>query len=208
MSLSIGKLNEQIRRKLAGGDIPKDFPISKEEVALFIIEKSAYILGVQLIEGIKYDNNRSVNPHFIGSYEANIAFDDSKNYFYVDLPVTFINMMGNRGIQRVTPKGGSWQDDLIPLTVGSAGLISGTPAGNLQGDVGYYPQGSRIILYTPERRKPPKSVVLQLVTAEDVDIDPAVADGVRDMAVAFYIERVPQDMLNDENSDVLTEQDK
>ena len=209
MEITIGKLTEQILRRLAGGNVPKDFPISSQEIKLFIAEKVAFILRVQLIEGIKYDNNRSVNPHFVIPFEEKVKMDSTETHFYVDLPSTFIDMMGNRGIQRVVPKGGTWVDDLIPLTVGASSLFSGTPAGDLQGDIGFYPQSKKIVLYTPNNRKPPSDVIIYLLTTEDdSNIDPAVADMVRDEAVKFYIDRVPRDVLNDENSDIIEETQK
>lgn len=204
-----GKLIEQIRRRLAGGNIPNDFPISKEEVEIFILQRVAYLLRIQLIEGIKYDNNRAVNPHFTATFSSDVKIDKDRGHIYALLPdATFIDLMGGRGIQRVQPKGAKWGNDLKPLSVGSSPLLANIPAGSLEGNCGYYVENDRIVIFNPVNQTVPKTVFITLVTGETGELDPAIADVVRDSAIEFFSPRIPRDMLNDENSDILDESQK
>lgn len=122
-------LVEQIRRKLAGGNVPNSFPITEQEVGKIVDQVSNSVIAIQCLQGFWDD--------YITTYEdREIKLDTKKNLYYTDLPAKPISLPDQQGVYQVSTM--QDQSKIFLATRPNAEFLYSDINLVLQGKGGYY----------------------------------------------------------------------
>lgn len=204
--ISILKLSQQVIRKVSGGNQSKDSQLDRREVMLKVRQ-------IMNEEGKKsfFENYNMGEPGVEGQYVArynniDVLKDDTTNEEYSDIPSTYIALPNGRGIREVVPvKSGC--NPLVIRKHGAKGIYAMLPTANLEGELGCWPEGNKLIYDKSLLAKGIKKVTIKLAVAapdsvaedDDLPIDEGAANTIVDRAVQFFIQQMPQDRTNNNN---------
>lgn len=151
-------LGEQIQRIYSRS-------IDREDIVPRIDYREVKPLMVQVINSllkIEHLQRSEVSGTSIATYI--LPKQTADNYEYVNLTVTPISLPKEQGVHRVYKEGCPWAP-FIPIRTGDFEIAFGTPTAYLEGQTGYYLNGTKIIFTTPVS----ESIEVQLVVN-----DPAI----------------------------------
>jgi len=135
-------LVEQIRRKLAGGNVPNNFPITEQEVGKLVDQTTNSIIGINYLNGL-YDD-------YITTYEnLEIKLDTTKNIYYCTLPAKPISVPNQGGVAQVSTM--QDQSKLFLAVTANAQFLYSNISEILQGNSGYYVEQDKLyfVNYNP-----------------------------------------------------------
>jgi hypothetical protein len=147
-------LVEQVRRKLAGGNVPNNFPITELEIGKMVDQSANAVIATQCLQGLWDD--------YLTEYEdLPIKLDEKKNLYYTDLPAKVISLPNQLGVFQVS----TMQDQssiFIPTTVNSQWLYPNL-AEILQGNSGYYNEQKKIYFVNYNPNDNTDTILLKLI---------------------------------------------
>lgn len=201
--ISVLKIAQQVIRKCSGGNQSKDSQLDRREVML----KVRQIMNEECKKSF-FENYNLGEPGVEGVYVArytnvDVLKDTNTNEEYSNIPSTYVALPNGRGIREVVPvKSGCYP--LIIRKHGAKGIFAMLPAGNLEGELGCWPEGNKLIYDRSLLAKGIKKVTIKLAVAapdsvaedDDLPIDESAASSIVDKAVAFFIQQMPQDRTN------------
>lgn len=167
-------LVEQVRRKLAGGNVPNNFPVTEQEIGKMLDQVANSVIAIQCLQGFWDD--------YITTYEdREVKLDTNKNLYYVDLPAKPISLPDQMGVYQVS----TMQDQarIFLATRANAEFLYSDLNLILQGNTGYYNQQDKIYLvnYNPSTNAD-KLLVKEIVDRSELDeeadyqIPPSIED--------------------------------
>lgn len=119
--------------------------IDREDVSPRIDYREIKPLMVQAINSllkIEHLQRAEVSGTSIATYI--LQKESTANYDYVQLTVTPISLPKEQGVHRVYKEGCPWAP-FIPIRSGDFEITMGTPTNFIEGDTGYYLNGTKII---------------------------------------------------------------
>ena len=148
-------LVEQIRRKLAGGNVPNNFAITELEVGKQVDQVANAVIKIACLnEG--FDN-------FLATYEdVKIVKDTLKNIYYCELPAKVIGFKNQEGVYQVSTM--QDQSSLFTPCPTNVQWMSGEKINEqLQGRSGYYNQQQKLyfVNYSPSTNT--DTILLKLI---------------------------------------------
>lgn len=187
-----------VLRNLAGGDISADFNIDEREVIAYI--KAAYIelLKNTFKENVKIENDYNIGGQFLTVLTLDVQKDNIRQESYVNLTYSYINLSYGRGVHEVSPIRGN-ESVYVPLLNGAQKMFEGTPAGHLEGRVGFYPERNQLRF---DRCLAVNKVLVKIYTSEDDTIPLDKPETLIRQATDYYLSRKPQDKVNNQNQSI------
>jgi hypothetical protein len=135
-------LGEQIQRIYSRS-------IDREDIEPRIDYREVKPIMVQVINSllkIEHLQRSEVSGTSVATYI--LPKQTATNYEYVQLTVTPISLPKEQGVHRVYKEGCPWAP-FIPIRTGDFEIAFGTPTAYLEGQVGYYLNGTKIIFTKP-----------------------------------------------------------
>jgi hypothetical protein len=163
-------LGEQIQRIYSRS-------IDREDISPRIDYREIKPLMIQVINSllkIEHLQRQEVSGTSIATYI--LPKQSETNYEYVQLSVTPVSLPKEQGVHRVYQEGCPWSP-FIPIRTGDFEIAMGTPTAYLEGQVGYYLNGTKIIFTKPVA----ESIEVQLIVNDpsvvsDTDLLPIPAE--------------------------------
>lgn len=151
---------EQIRRQLAGGNVPTNFAITPQEVGKKVDQVANDAIKIMCLQGMAAD--------YVTTYEnVKVQFDSNKNQYYCELPNKVISLPSQSGVYQVSTM--KDQSKLILACSPSVEfLYSSDINAILQGNVGYYNQQNKLYLVNYESLTDTDTLLLKLVVDRSV----------------------------------------
>jgi hypothetical protein len=202
-------LAQQVIRRISGGDQPADSQLDQREVIKLVVQA----MGEKIKENF-FENYKLGDPGYDGMYiatykEQNVLYDSGRGEYYSVIPSNYVALPNGRGILQVSPMRSPRKAFKI-RKAGNVAIYDNLPAGNLQGNLGVYPEGLKLF-YTGEVKKAGiignKTVIIKIVSGgpdaigdnDPLPIDQAAELAVVERALQFLQAQVPQDKLNNNN---------
>lgn len=164
------KLAEQVIRRLNGGDISDDAEQDPREVILFIEQAVAVLVKENYIKTLLVEET-SVDPKYIAMFKnVPVLQDKDIGLSYSETPYPFLDLHADRGIHHVSmmkEQGGAF----VPIRNGSVSLYSHSPAKNLEGRIGYWPEAKRIYYSVDLVRQGCDKVLVKLIVPSPSELD-------------------------------------
>jgi hypothetical protein len=193
---NIPQLRELIIRRLSGGDPSSDSQLDPREIDKYIIQAMNAAIKIEYYTNIKVDGSHGISNQYLVSYVLDVLTDAIRKEEYVVLTQPFISLPNDKGINEVEPLNGRCKT-FIPTKGGSFALYRGTPAGNLEGQTGFYVEGQKLFFLKAIKCQGTSKVRVTQVGAVDEDsiIDPALEDSIIRSVLEIMIPRMPQDRI-------------
>lgn len=186
-----------VLRNLAGGDIPTDFNIDEREVILYLKQMYGDYLKSIYFENIKIEGEHQIGGQFLYVFTAQVKNDSVRQESYIDLEKQYVDLPFGRGVHEVAPIRGDY-NTYIPMGNGQQKLLSGTPAGNLEGNVGFYHERKQLRF---DRCVSVPSVLVKIYSSDDDEVTIDSTDMINN-AFNYFKLRNPQDRVNNQNASV------
>ena len=205
---SIEQISEQAIRIIAGGDRNiDDFEIDIREVQLLVAQTANYFIKQNLFQNIA-QGQHNVGGEYVASFKnIDILFDTDTDLAYIDLPAKYISLPYDRGIHQISLMKDQF-NVFIPIRNGAMAIFKNSPAGRLEGRIGYWPEQGRVYFTTDISTKIDKCLVKQIITGADgvlvqtQFIAPDVELPILEKVIGLLRMRLPQDKQNN-NIEVL-----
>lgn len=160
---------ELIRRRIAGGDIPDDFPYDEDFVAreyrdamredCAAVEKTKRSSG----DGGREDDKSPI-AQFIYTYKVEVIVDPLSKRICADIPDDFMRMKWNRGVHAVHPlKPESKHLEAAMLYDHNPEVSAHLPIGNAEGFYSYYIEGFKIFFPRDIKRDGVNHVLVKII---------------------------------------------
>ena len=189
----------QIKRILAGGDVPDDFPWTDAEIRLSVSQALAYQTKMETFQGMS-EGDRSLPDVMLSEYrpkDLEVKRDDEINQYYVDLPQPPVTFNGMGGIQHIGPiKNLSCSYKKAPNS--SAPMRSMLHWVPLSGEISYYMQGSQRVMF--ENMEEETDLIARIYVSggtDDVQVPEHMAISVVNYVVDMYRKKQPTDEVDD-----------
>lgn len=128
-------LIEQVRRRLAGGEVPNNFPITVRDVGKIVDQVTNSVITINCLQGLWDD--------YLTTYEnRDITLDTNKNLYYTDLPAKPLSLPDQMGVYQVSTM--QDQSRIFLATRPNAQFLYSDINLTLQGNVGYYNEQDKI----------------------------------------------------------------
>jgi hypothetical protein len=189
---------QQVIRRLSGGDQSQDSQLDPREVMRYLLQILNEKIPIDYFTNIKIEDDHAVSAQYIFVATANILKNEIRNEYYINVPTPYIALPHDKGIHEIGPTNDSCMT-FSPCRNGSKALFKGLPAGNLEMNIGYYPERDKIYFVSNPKKKGVTKVMIKLIVAagDDLVIDPGTEKMLVDEAVKFFGGKVPQDKVND-----------
>ncbi len=143
MSTTFRQIAEQAHRKLSGGDVPQDSKWDIRELTLYARQCLGDVIKGGWYKDLVFEQ-RTPDEQFVIRY-ANVPVSSTgyNGQKFSILPSSYVSLPFRMGINQVRPD----QDttvEFIPVGTNFESTFSGLEASNLNGNVGYYPEGNNI----------------------------------------------------------------
>lgn len=197
---------QQVIRRISGGDQPGDSQLDRREVIRVICQIINDRVKMNFYENYKLGES-GIDGLYIATYKnVAVSYDSDTNEFYSLLPSTYAALPNGRGIRQVSSMKNQRKAFVIRKS-GSASIYSNLPAGRLEGRVGVFPEGTKLIYTTDMNKSGVKKVLIKLAVGapesigenDTLPLDAAAEKSVVDEAIAFFRDPVVQDKLNNNN---------
>jgi len=164
------QISEQILRLLEGGTPSNDTPWDLREIRLLVDQSVAYNVKLLAYDALRV-GDKGVGDQFIITYsKVPVKKDEDRKIFYVNAPSKYINLPGNSGLRSVGPMGNEF-DKFIPIGMGGLNFRKSHAGPFLQGNVGYWAEGSMIMFDKDMSDLGIKEVVIQVLTTDSDDFE-------------------------------------
>ena len=190
---------------LSGGDASVDSPYDERDIILKARGKLAYYCKVQKYERYQ-QGDRGVPSAFIYIFENQaVTKITGIKYVVVDLPETPIDLPHNKGIYEVCPQADIYEPY---IRRNNQGVTRKTRAGNLEGSVGWWTEGRKIVLYPKDKIGDKVAIKLLLPAPDDLASDqtlpmsPELLSQIVEELKAEMQSKVIEDTINDNNKDI------
>jgi hypothetical protein len=189
---------QQVIRRVSGGDQSRDSKLDLREVTRYMLQILNEQIKIDYLTNIKIEDDHGVSGQYMFVATATILKDNTRDEFYITLPTAYSALPHEKGLHEISPTNGKCAT-FIPCRNGSRALFKGLPAGNLEGNIGYYPERDKVWFVTNPKKKGVDKVMIKLIVGvnDDVVIDPGTEKMLVDKAVEFFSNRPPQDRIND-----------
>jgi hypothetical protein len=193
---TIPQIREQIIRRLSGGDPSSDSQMDPREIDLYILQAMNAAIKIEYFTNIKAEDNHGVSGQYLYTYTGTIAKDNVRGEEYVEITKPFISLPSEKGILEVEPINGKCKT-FIPTKSGSFALYRGTPAGNLEGQTGFYVERNKIYFLKPVICQGTSMVRITQICAVDENsiIDPSLEESIIRSVIEMLIPKLPQDRI-------------
>ena len=134
---------------------------------------------------------RTVYGNWVGEYEAEIKYDETKKRYYTKLPVDVVSLPKDQGVYLAhysdTP-----QESFIPVPIGFLSATRGSLASNLEGKTGYMLVEDKLV-YVQEMQTDCKVTLYLIPDHSQLDendyfpIDGSAIDDVMKFAAEIYM---------------------
>jgi len=203
----LDQMTELVHLKLAGGDISKDSPFDRREVKLHIENALNNKLRIDLFEN--YSESKEIQGHYLATFTSiPVQYDATRQLSYLDLPARYVSLPRNRGLFSIGAEGNQ-ANSYIPTMAGSLNFSTTRQTPFLEGQVGYYPEGSKAIFTSDISNAGANSIntEVQLVIAADGDTFDVFVPANIEAEVIEYVyqtmaNKSPEDKVNDNNETV------
>lgn len=164
--MEIGTLAENILSIYYGGDLTDENGIQKEDVIFLMAAAANAMVPIDYFKR-RIEEGRLVNGLFISTFESvPIEYNEKRDRHYIDLPARPIQLFHGVDLDIAPMKG---EDaSFIPLPPGFINRASGTPLAELEGNVAYNREGTRVYLYNFDALK--KVFMKEVLVRQVVDI--------------------------------------
>lgn len=202
-------LAQQVIRKLSGGDQSKDSQVDRREVIKIITQIISYKAKIDFFENYKF-GEQGIDGQYIATYKnLSPTLDTDRSEYYVTLPGNYVALPNGRGIRQVSPMKNPRKAYII-RTAGNQVIYNNIPAGNLEKNIGVYPEGGKLYFtgdVIKEGFKSGAKVLVKMVSAgpdsigesDPLPMDAAAEKSVVDEAFAWFTDKLPQDKINNNN---------
>lgn len=205
MIITLRKIAYLVKDDLSGGDASVDSPYDIRSIILKARGKLAYLAKVLKYE--RYAQGDRTSPSlYIYPFEnqkVSKAFGDK--YATAVLPEFPIDLPHNKGIHEICPQNDPYEPYIRRL---NQGVTRHTRSGDLQQRVGWWTEGSKIILHPKEKVGAELIIKLLLPAPDAIDMDtplpmnPEVLSQLVQELKQETLTPVIQDTLNDNNKDI------
>lgn len=198
---TLAQIAQQVIFKLSGGDAQRSTQLDTRMVQLFVLQELNGLEKVEYWNNIKLDEDHGITGQYILTSQVAILWNSARGECYITVPNTYISLGAlDRGIQEIRPLnvGGK---AFIPLAAGMLKLAQGTAMIGLQGNIGYYPEGSFVYFSPSPKAKGITQVLIKTIgsTLTNFIADPAVEAQLVQAVFTRLREMYPQDKINDNN---------
>lgn len=197
---------QQVIRRISGGDQPNDSQLDRREVIRVLCQIINDRVKINFFENYKL-GEPGIDGAYVATYKnVAVSFDSDTNEFYSLIPAAYAALPNGRGIRQVSSMKNQKKAFIIRKS-GCNSIYSNLPAGKLEGRVGVYPEGRKLIYTTDMNKSGVKKVLIKLAVGapdsigenDELPLDAAAEKSVIDEAIAFFREPVMQDKLNNNN---------
>jgi hypothetical protein len=202
MSTTLRKLTAQAIRQASGGDVANESVYDERYVA----ERMRQLLNEILFEKIMTERRKEPVYQYLYRYE--VSPDKSTYYATVELEDFYIDLPRNRGIYSVSPKdddyGGEYNTYKRRL---SPSVSRNLKCGQLEGQVGWWPEGNKVILHPKPKVADTVVVKVQLAAPMSIGMDdrlpmlPEQQNNLINQMVAILLNTPPEDTVINEKQD-------
>lgn len=116
---SVKQLATQVHRLLEKGDVAQESAFHMKEIMLSLRQLSMKYLKTVILDNLRESTSKIIDSHFVASYRnLAVQVDTDTKREYVDIPVQYVSLDDDAGIQRITPnsKMATEKRAMIPVT--------------------------------------------------------------------------------------------
>lgn len=203
--VTIDYLSEQVIRLLSGGDRNMDdSEWDIREINLFVSQAANYFIKQNLFQNFA-EGEKGLDGQYIATfYDVPVQFDSKLNLAYSVLPAKYIALPHDRGLQQISPMQDQW-NVFMPIRSGAMALFKNSPAGRLEGRLGFFPEGGKVF-YTKDISNDIPTVLVKLIVAGADDVSTSVPFipaeielPIIEKVFELLRHRLPQDKINNNN---------
>lgn len=193
---SLAKIRDLIIRRLSGGDPSSDSQLDHREIDLHILQVANAAIKIEYFNNIRAEDNHGVSAQYIYTYIVDVKKDTSRSEEYIELASPYVVLPNEKGLFEIQPLNGKCKT-FIPVKNGSIAMYEGTPAGNLEGRTGFYPERSKAFFTKPIICQGTSKVRVRQIVAigDDVVFDPAMENSIVKGVLEIMIPNLPQDKI-------------
>lgn len=195
-------LSEQVERRL--GKITEDSDLLRPEIMLALRQRVA-VKVFQRFWQTKNDDLIDIDGGLIHAFKnIPVLKDDSDDLYYSTLPSSYVALLYGGGIKQVSPTK-DHKTVYVPVKNGFSGLYKDLEGGDLEGQIGYYPEQDKIYYENMTGANNPPTVTIKLTAPVNlpyntkVNISSEMQAEVIEEVVAMYAPKPPQDNSNNAN---------
>lgn len=193
---SLAQLTELIIRRLSGGDPSSDSQLDKREIEMHILQAANAAIKIEYFTNIRADDVHGTSGQNIYTYVLDVKKDAVRGEEYIDLSVPYVSLPHDKGIYEIEPLNGKCKT-FIPTKNGETAVYRGLPAGNLEGQTGFYPERAKVFFTKPIICQGTSKVRVRQVVAygSDVIFDPGIEESIVKSVLEIMIPQLPQDRI-------------
>jgi hypothetical protein len=135
------QIAEVIMGRLNGGKANRDSKVTIRDAMFAIDEARNKLIRDMFNEAYREHGEWDMTFEVLQEYYVTSKYDDKKKIWYVELPVSVIDLYEGRGVYHVSRTGEEY-NDFVPQKSGSVSLFHGLEANNIEGQKGYIPRGN------------------------------------------------------------------
>ncbi len=193
---SLAKIRDLIIRRLSGGDPSSDSQLDPREIDLHILQAANAAIKIEYFNNIRAEDNHAVSGQYIYTYTASVLKDTIRGEEYIELTSPYVALPNEKGLFEIQPLNGKCKT-FIPVRNGSNAMYHGTPAGNLEGRTGFYPERNKVFFTKAIICQGTSKVRVKQIVAigEDVVFDPGMEESIVKAVLEIMIPKLPQDRI-------------
>ena len=205
MNITLRQIAFLVIDDLSGGDSSADSNLDPRPIILKARGKLAYICKIQKFERYAQGDRTSPSIYIYTFEDQKVSKPSGDKYATATLPDIPIDLAHNKGIHEICP-----QTDLYEPYIrrNNQGVTRHTRAGDLQENVGWWTEGTKIIFYPKDKVGSKVAIKLLLPAPETIGEDtalpmaPEVLSQLVEELKKEMLSPVIQDTLNDNNKDL------
>lgn len=193
---SLAQIRDQIIRRLSGGDPSSDSQFDEREIELYILQVANSAVKIEYFTNIKAEDQHGVSGQYIYTFTADVKKDTSRGEEYIEITTPYVSLPNDKGLLEVDPLNGKCKN-FIPVKAGFNSLFKGTPAGNLEGQVGFYPERNKVFFSKPIICLGTSKVRVKLIVMAGADtvFDPGQENSIIQGVLEILLPQLPQDRI-------------
>ena len=203
----ISKIAEQIHRQIDGGDIALESKWDIREIQLLVEQFANKLAYNKILSERQLEGEWNISGGLIGTYTTiPIKRDVSREISYSDIPVKYIQLPLNKGIEVMADRNenGKLFGTFVLIQPREEKFLDMNDSLMFQGRIGYRVEGSRVIYFEDiYRTRQIQSVTMKLIVAspdgETLYLSPDLESELIEFVKAQLRDRPMPDMVNDNN---------
>ncbi len=201
---TLKQLAELIMRRIAGGDIPQDFPWDEREIIIASGQVRDNFFYQDLFQNMK-DGEKGVSPELLTVYlNQEVQEDEELDLLFTELPAKYISLPHDKGVWHVSMMKNQ-TDVFYRRPQGGNSIYGKLDGSDLAGKIGFWVGGGRIYyIGLPANLKNKKKILIKLISkTQDIDPDAELPVGsnfetqIVEAVYAQYARQVPKDRVTD-----------